>query len=204
MSTTDYEEKVTRFLQANEPVADMIQKRYMDGDRWDTAGALIFASCLAGFACHQAVKEDGGKFAITNAKTGKYYRSAAVNKYFGTSDFSIVVTIQMYAKLPNEELRDFFYTFDDRIENKGWAMADIDPQKFYLEIKEFWESIYAEHTSKCCEKASDYHLFFTLLLMRFLHSALKCGAPRDDLGKIALECSIYMALLDDDTFAPAA
>ena len=204
MFNKEFEEKVTAYLHANKPVADMIINKYMDPDGFDSANTLIFAACLAGFAVHQAVKEDGGKFSITNAKSGKYYRSNAVNKYLGTGVYSIVGTIQMYAKLPDEELRDFFYTFDDRIEEKGWAMRDINAQSFYLEIKEFWESIYTEHTRKCCKDTSDYQMFFALLLLRFLDNAVRCGAPRDDLGKIALECSIYMALLDDDTFAPAA
>ena len=204
MFTAQDEEKITRFINESKPVVEMIKSKYSHPDGVDPADALIFAASLAGFACHQAVKEEGGKFSVTTAKSGKYYRGSAINKYLGAGYYSLVGAIQIYAKLSNEELRDFFYTFDDRIEEKGWAMRDIEPKKFYLEIKEFWESIYTEHTRKCCKEPSDYQLYFAMVLQRFLDLALRCGAPKEDVGKISLECTCFMAIVDDDSFATAA
>lgn len=76
----------------------MIKSKYSHPDGVDPADGMIFAASLAGFACHQAVKEEDGKFSVTTAKSGKYYRGSAINKYLAQA---ITALSEQFRYMPN-------------------------------------------------------------------------------------------------------
>ena len=200
MFTAEQEEMLDRLFKASKPVELMIRERYTKNGFLDCGDSLIFSASLTGYAIHQAVKEEGIKFTVSETKNGKFYRSRNATVYYAGSFYNTVFAVQGYAELSKEELNDFFNKMETGIGKDGWKIGIFEPKSFYGEVKAFWDSIYSEYVKKNCKNTSEYSIFFVTILQHFLRYALDAGAPKGDAGRLAMECCFLTSLLEDDSF----
>ena len=70
----------------------------------------------------------------------------------------------------------------------------------YKMIKECWDGIQVTMTTRICKKPSEWPVLYGIVLQNIILEALKIGAPADEVKRIALECSIALSRMGEDTF----
>lgn len=53
--------------------------------------------------------------------------------------------------------------------------------------------------AKNCKSPSDWPVMFGIVLQNILNMSLEAGAPEDEAGRIAIECTVVISKMDDDS-----
>ena len=182
-------------------IVEMLKHVFTNQRGCDIRMALLFASGLAGYACHQAVKEEKGVFQVVKTNTGKkYYFGDDVNKYLLESPNSVVSLCNAVVGLPEEKVLAMVASFAENCGKEDMLICGFDPKTLYNQIRQCWEGIYGNMTSKYCKAPSEYPLLFGIVLQNILTLSVKAGAPKGDAGAIAVEVVNAIAKMDNDSF----
>ncbi len=199
---TDNEQQIVEKLANNAGhIVEMIKAYFTSIEGCDIRKALIFSSALAGHACHEAVKAENGKFTvITTSENKKFYFGDATNKYLIENDLSVVGFITAICQPAGEEVKSLFSDIASNIGTSDFSVCGMDPHPLYEDVHACWKGIDKNMTSKYCENPSEWPVLYGIVVQNILMSAIKCGAPKDEAGKMALECAIVFSKLDNDSF----
>lgn len=168
-------------------------------------GSLLYASGLAGYACHQAVKTSNETFVVVGtADHKKFYMGDALNKYLLEDKYSVLAFcngfFDNYAKgetRPDaiEIVKKGAAVIGDN-NYKIWNM--LQPKDVYCEIKNCWDGIYDNMTAVYCQSPQEWPVLFAIVLQNIMVMALEV-IPAPDLYSMALECAVYVSKMDDDS-----
>ena len=201
-SKKESEEKIVKRL-CNDAghIIEMLKHVFTTDKGLDIRKALIFSSSLAGYACHQAVIGEKKSFVIVETKDKKkFYFGDDVNKYLLENKNSVIGLCNAIVNLSNEDILKMVSDFAKNVGNEDMTLCGLEPQNIFNEVKQCWDGIYENMTSKYCKSPSEYPILFGIVLQNMLIIALKAGAPKDEAGKIAMECAIAVSKMDTDSF----
>lgn len=186
-------------------IINMFKHVFTTPQGFDVRKALLFASGLAGYACHQAVKANNEPFVVAETTDHKrFYMGDALNQYLLEGKYSVLAFCN-----------GFFDNFakgaarPDVIEIVKKAIAEIGnpdykiwesypPDYVYSEIKNCWEGIYANMTAVYCQNPQEMPVLFAIVLQNIMIIASQ-AAPGATIYSLALECAIYISKMDDDS-----
>ena len=179
----------------------MIKHVYTTEKGIEIQRALFTAAALAGFACHKAVKEEGGSFVKVETKAGKtFYFGDDVNKYLLENPYCIYSFVNAVAKIADEDSRAVVSSVAESIGNEDYKVwGSVSLEFAYNEAKSCFDGIYENMTSKVCEKPSEWPIYFGIVLQNIILDALKTGVPENVVALMALECACIVSKMDEDS-----
>lgn len=200
------EDDINRLLVSADEVMKVLVEKFTEERGVAIKQVLIYASGLAGFACHRAVKEISPnlfmKIGTNNGKT--YYFGDAVNKYFIESKYSVVNLCQGAYKsvAPDAEIPDVYDIISTVAKNVGddsyRIMGIVNPAEEYVEIKNYFNEIYESQIVKFCKTVQEEPVLLGIVLHKVLKTAMQLG-DRDNIFAVAIENACYISKMDDDS-----
>ena len=182
-------------------IVEMLKHVFTNQKGCDIRMSLLFASGLAGYACHQAVKEDTGAFQVVETNDGKkFYFGDDVNKYLLENPNSVVSLANAVVDLPEKKVLELVSSFAENCGKEDMLICGFSPEMLYNQIRQCWEGIYANMTSEYCKTPSEYPLLFGIVLQNILTLSVKAGAPKGEAGAIAVEVANAISKMDKDSF----
>lgn len=167
----------------------------------DMTVVMIYAAGLAGCACHEAVKAEGGTFAVAKTTNGQtFYLGDDVNKYLLENRLSVLSFISAICEGAVDDALAYVTAFVSSLGDPNLSVCDMTADSVYKMVKECWDGIYVTMTTRICKKPSEWPVLYGIVLQNIMREALQIGAPADEVKRIALECSIALSRMGDDTF----
>ena len=167
----------------------------------DICRALIFTAGLTGHACHQAVKAEKGSFVIVTTKDGKrYYFGDHLNRYLMEDPLSIMNCCIAVSDISRDEVLSIISDCAKHIGEENFTVCGYKPKSLYEEVSSCWEGIFDNMTSKYCESPGEWPVLFGIVLQNIMFLAIDAGAPKEEVGRIAVECAVAVSKMDEDTF----
>lgn len=196
------EEQVLKRLAGNAGhMIEMFKAHFNTSNGVDIFSALIFTSALAGHACHRAVKAEGGVFSVVSTKTGKnFYFGDDVNKYLLESRLSVVSFCTAVTDVTGDDVLKIAADQAMRIGAESNKICGYDPGPLYEQVSQCWDGIYDNMISKYCNSSAEWPILFGIVLQNILIAAINAGAPKDEAGRIAVECAMAVSKMDSDSF----
>ena len=166
---------------------------------------LAHASGLAGYACHKAVVENHEEFVLLGTNNGKkYYFGDSVNKYLLENKLSVLCFINgAYNYIcPGKELPDASTTIKRAVSVVGDDKYKIWdrylPEEVFKAIKECWDGIFENMTSKYCKNPSEWPILFGIVLQNIMLGEMKFSNP-ENIYSAVLECTLFVSKMDVDS-----
>ena len=195
------EEKMIKRLSGHAGnIIDMLKAVFKTPRGSDIRMVLIFASGLAGCACHEAVIKEKGCFAIVSTKNGKrFYFGDDVNKYLLESRLSVVGSCQAVTDVTQEEVMEIVSSFAENVGNSDLAICGFQIGMLYKQIKQCWDGIFNNMTNAYCKSPSEWPVLYGIVTQEVLRQAMSVGAPSKEAGKMAIECAVAISKMDKDS-----
>ncbi len=172
---------------------------------FDAQRGLLFASGLAGYACHQAVKAANGNFVVVGTNDNKkFYMGDDVNKFLLEGQYSILSACRGFYQqaAPGEDVPDVIPLVQRAASVLGdpaYRIWNVFPPAYvYGEIKNCWDGIYDNMTVKYCESPEEWPVLFAIVLQNMLMICSKVITPADAF-RLAMECALFLSKMDEDS-----
>ena len=194
------EQKLNRISKHAGTVLQMITHYFTTPRGVDATKALIFTASLAGHACHRAVIAEHGTFAEVTTKDGrKFYFGDDLNKYLLESPLSVVALSNAVTGFSVDKVIEIVKEYTEHFGEENFKVCEIEPKVLFDEAVACWDGIYDNMTSKYCKNPSEWPILFGIVLQNILMMCLKAGAPKDEAGKIAVECAVAVSKMDKES-----
>ena len=200
-SRKETDDKILKRLSANAGNAVNMFKAYFNTTKGlDARMALIFTSALAGLACHKAVEANHEKFMRVTTSTGKnFYFGDDLNKYLLEGSLNVVGFITAVTDIDREDVISIVSDVANNV-GKEFKVCGFEPKELYDQVRDCWEGIYDNMTFQYCKSPSEWPILFGIVVQNILMTAIKAGAPKQEAGKIAIECALAVSKMDKDSF----
>ncbi len=200
-SRKETNEQIVKRISANAGnVVNMFKAYFNTPKGLDATKALIFTSALAGFSCHKAVEANHEKFMRVTTNEGKnYYFGDDLNRYLLESSLSVIGFITVVTGITREEVLSIVAGFADNV-GKEYKVCGFEPKQLYDQVSDCWEGIFENMTSRYTRSPSEWPILFGIVVQNILITALNAGAPKEEAGKIAIECAVAVSKMDRDSF----
>jgi len=180
-------------------VVEMLLNSFKTSKGIDIKLALLFASGLAGFACHQAVLADGGEFDVEETEGGrKFYFGADINKYLFENETSIYSFCSALGGLDQAKLIGMIENITGGIEDNDRKIWNFTPESVYKNILECWDKNFENMILKNCTAPSEWPELMGIALQNIMIEAGKV-APKEEVARLAMECVIMISMMRDDS-----
>ncbi|MCH5325351.1 MAG: hypothetical protein J1E39_09055 [Eubacterium sp.] len=171
----------------------------------DVQKALLYASGLAGYACHQTVKASKEPFVVLEtAEHKKFYMGDALNKYLYEDRYSVLAFcngfFDNFAKgEPRPDVMDIIKKSAAEVGNKNHTIwGAYQPRQVYAEIKNCWDGIYDNMTAAYCQSPQEWPVLFAIVLQNIMITAAQV-IPKPAVYRLALECAVDISKMDNDS-----
>lgn len=162
---------------------------------------LMLAAGMAGYACHQAVKENKEPLIFTETKDGKkFFFGDAVNFYLLENPYSVLNLLSGYYKnktdkeVSSSDIKKFVSQGINNIADKDFLLAKrFHPSDIYQMVFDCWHGIYDNMTSRYCKTADEWSVLYAIVLQNILNHM--DGKPEQLFNK-AVECALYLSKMD--------
>lgn len=187
-------------------IISMFKSVFNTPEGFDIQKALIYASGLAGYACHQAVKANHETFVVIGGSSDnkKFYMGDDLNKYLLEDKHSVLAFCNGFfdnfakgesrpdvLKIVKKEITEIY--------NDHYKIWNIfKPKDVYCAVKECWDGIYDNMTAVYCQNPQEWPVLFAIVLQNIMITALEV-IPASTLYTTALECAIYISKMDSDS-----
>ena len=200
-SRKETDEQILKRISANAGNAVNMFKAYFNTPQGlDARKALIFTSALAGFSCHKAVEANHEKFMRVTTDSGKnYYFGDDLNRYLLESNLNVIGFITAVTGLDREDVLAIVSDFANNV-GSDFKVCGFEPKDLYDQVSECWDGIFDNMTSRYCKSPSEWPILFGIVVQNILMTAIGAGAPKDEAGKIAVECAVAVSKMDKDSF----
>lgn len=200
-SRKETDEQILKRISANASnVINMFKAYFNTPKGLDARMALIFTSSLAGYACHKAVEANHEQFMRVTTTSGQnFYFGDDLNKYLLESSLNVVGFITAVTDIDSEEVISIVSDFANNV-GKEYKVCGFEPKWLYDQVSDCWGGIYDNMTSKYCKSPSEWPILFGIVVQNILMTAINAGAPKQEAGKIAIECAVAVSKMDEDSF----
>ena len=155
----------------------------------------------AGYACHEAVCAEHGKFSVITIPNGeKYYFGDDVNKYLLENDTSVIGFCNAAAELPEETVLDLIDSYAREIGSEDMKVCGLKPAVLYKKIDSCWRGIFDSMTNQYCQSPSEWPVLFGIVTYNLLYTACEAGAPKEKVTKMAIRCAAALSKMGRDTY----
>lgn len=196
------DEKISRIAKNAGNIVDMLGNAYKTEKGVDGLKILLFASGLAGYACHRAVKDSGKPFVEVKSTDGRiYYLGDDVNYYLLQGKSSVLSFMNgLYNMVcPDKELPNFAVILQNVTLHFGeddYKIAGVvSPDVLFPEVVNCFDGIFENMTSKYCEGEDEWPILFGIALQNVMNEVMKVGNP-DLVYNVALECLLFISKMD--------
>ena len=186
-------------------IINMFKSVFNTPKGFDIQKALLYASGLAGYACHQAVKANNEPFIVAGTVDNKkFYMGDTLNKYLLEDKYSVLAFCNgFFDNFAKGESRPDAIEIVKKevamIGDNNYKIWNIyQPSDVYSEIKNCWDGIYDNMTAVYCQNPQEWTVLFAIVLQNIMVIALKV-IPAPALYSSALECAIYISKMDFDS-----
>lgn len=186
-------------------IINMFKSVFNTSKGLDIQKSLLYASGLAGYACHQAVKASNETFVVVGTSDNKkFYMGDALNKYLLEDKYSALAFCNgFFSNFAKGESRPDAIEIVKKeiavIGDKNYKIWNIhQPKEVYSEIKNCWDGIYDNMTAVYCQSPQEWPVLFAVVLQNIMLIALD-AIPAATLYNMALECAIYISKMDSDS-----
>lgn len=171
----------------------------------DAVKMMLYASGMAGYACHQAVKALHQPFTVVTLADGtKRYAGDALNHFLLEDRYSVLAYLDGFFEHfgQGEEKPDphavvrWAAQMLGTDEEKIWGI--YDPRMVYPHIRECWDGIYHNMTEKFCQSPEEWPVLFAIVLQNIMVE-VPAEVPRRELYETALECALIISKMDEDS-----
>ncbi|MCR4646568.1 MAG: hypothetical protein K5695_14365 [Oscillospiraceae bacterium] len=172
---------------------------------FDAQRGLLYASGLAGYACHQAVKATGGKFVVVETDAHKkFYMGDDVNKYLLEDKYSVLSFCNGFFEQAAKDAEapavvPLIRRAASVIGDKEYRIWNTFPPAFvYTEVRNCWDGIYDNMTAKYCESPEEYPVLFGIVLQNMMKIAAQVITP-EEAFRLSMECALFVSKMDEDS-----
>lgn len=166
----------------------------------DIQRVVLYASGLAGIACHEAVKANRGSFQVAETKDGKkYYFGDDLNKYLLESQYSVNSFCDGIHKLPEADTMAIVQKVAATVGTDNFKIWNsLIPADVYKQVKSCWDGIFDNMIGKNCQSAAEWPVLMGIVLQNVMATAFTV-APKDEVAKMAKECAFILSKMDQDS-----
>ena len=165
---------------------------------------IVYAAAMAGYACHQAVKEEGGTFTVLSSKDGKrFFTGEDVNFYLMNNPYSVYSFLSGWYEKANrgQKTPDPTYVITrsaSALGKNGYRICDLyPPADVYHAAKNCWDGIYENMILHYCPEPKNWPVLFSIVLQNILLATT--GGDQERLFRFCLEIILYVSKMDDDS-----
>lgn len=168
--------------------------------------ALMYASGLAGYACHNTVKQiSPNAFVVVEMKNGKkFYYGDAPNHFLLENKYSILswcVSAYQYSyqdrSLP--DVNQIIATVAEHIGDETFQIwGEWDASRAYSEIRNCYQQIYETMTAKYCKNVKEEPVLFGIVLQDIMVRLMPV-ANGDEIFTFALQNACYISKMDEES-----
>ena len=195
------EQLLDRLAKHAGPVQSVFLAKFSRKSSIDMNRALVFSAAFAGHACHRAAKEGKGNYAVVTTKDGKnFYFGDSVNRYLLENRLSVVNFILAASEISTEDVLSIVAEFASMIGSEDLSVCGYEPRSVYEAVSQCWEDIFDDMTSKYCDSPEEWPILFGIVLHTILQMAIDAGKPKEESGRIAVECALALSRMDKDSF----
>lgn len=185
-------------------VVEMLKGTLKGPQGTDMTIVLLYAAGLAGCACHEAVKAEGGTFAKATTTNGRsYYLSDDVNKYLLENPISVCGFVKAVSSITDDDVRALVVAVVQSLGTDDFKIWGMEPDGVYKGIRQCWDGILETMTKPWCKRPSEWPIFYSIVLQNVILQAISIGAPADEIGKMAMSCAIPVSRMDTDSLVSA-
>jgi len=193
------EQRMQRLCGRAGGVVEMLLNSFKTPKGIDIKLALLFASGLAGFACHQAVLADGGEFKVETTGDGrKFYFGDDINKYLFENETSIFSFCNALGGINQVDLVGMIEDIVGGIDDDDRKIWNLTPESVYKNILECWDKNFESMILKNCSEPSEWPELLGIVLQNIMIEAGKV-APKENVARLAMECVIKISMMRDDS-----
>ena len=185
-------------------IVNMLKSIFNTSTGFDIQKSLLYASGLAGYACHQAVKAGNETFVVVETSDHKkFYMGDALNKYLLEDKYSVLAFCNgFFSNIAKGESRPDALEIVKKviavIGDKNYKIWNIyQPNEAYSEIKNCWDGIYDNMIAAYCQSPQEWPVLFAVVLQNIMLIAIDT-IPIATLYNMVLECAIYISKMDSD------
>lgn len=181
-------------------VIELLKAQLRGPQGTDMTFVLLYAAGLAGIACHEAVKAEGGTFAVATTTSGKnYYLGDDVNRHLLESRTSVLSFVNAVCEGVADDVPALVSSIVLTMGTDKLNVWGMTPESVYERVKQCWDGIFHTMTSLYCKQPSDWPVFYGIVLQNVILQSISVGAPRDEVGKMAMECAAVLSRMDVDS-----
>ena len=194
-----HEAKMNRLCEKASGIVVMLLNDFRNPQGIDIKLSLLFAAGLAGYACHQAVKAEGGSFQIAEGSNGKkYYYGEDINKYLFENDTSIYSFCSALGGIDQAKLVSMVERIVGGLQDTKITIWNLTAESVYKNIREFWEKNFDSMIFAGCEEPAEWPVLMGIVLQNIMIEAGKV-APKEEVARLAMECVISISTMDEDS-----
>ena len=195
------EQKLQRLSEHAGRILNMFKAFFKTPKGIDIRRALAFTAALAGHACLQAVKANNGSFAVVETEDGKrFYFGDDLNRYLLEDRLSVVNFIFAVSDISQDDVLSIVAGFANQVGAEDLLVCGYAPKSLYEQVNSCWEGIFDNMTSKYCESPAEWPILYGIVLQNIMLTAIDAGAPKNEVGKISVECAVAVSKMDKDSF----
>ncbi len=167
---------------------------------------VVFAGALAGYACHQVVRENHEPFIVigtTNNK--KFYLGNPLNAYVLENQYSVLGMMNAAFRhlCPDQKVPDvepIITKVVSSLGNDDYKIAGAyNPVELYKAVKECWVSIFPIAVKTSCETPTEWSVLFALTMQKVLYLAIQNANQAEKFYTAGIESAIFISKMDDDS-----
>lgn len=194
------EQKVKRLSQNAGNIVEMLKAPFRGPKGLDITGPVIYAAGLSGIASHEAVKALNGSFQQVGLNDNrKFYFGDDVNKYLMESVTSVYSFINAVAGMSQDELTELVRKAANSLGDDEFTILTKKPDHLYREIKDCWDGIFDNMTSRYCKSPDEWPILFSIVLQNLITTALSVGAPKEEVRDSSMMCALVLSKMDNDS-----
>ncbi len=170
---------------------------------------IVYACAMAGYACHQAVKQGGGEFVLLTTKDGRhFFVGDDVNFYLLENPYSVYSFLSGWFERANRARKSpdpssVVARCASAIGNDDYRICDLyTPEKVYTAARDCWNGIFENLILHYCPEPHKWPVLFAIVLQNILLNTT--GGDQEKLFKFCLEIILFISKMDDDSLAPVS
>lgn len=162
----------------------------------------LYASGLAGIACHETVKALGKSMTVVETKDGKkFYMGDELNKYLHENMFAVTRMVRAVTETPEDVLMAVLKKQTETLGTEQFKVSGgLDPYDLYKNVKNCWNGIFDNMTKRYCESPEEWPIFFAIVLQNVVKESMELASKEEIFNTVA-EVACALSKMDDDSLA---
>lgn len=166
--------------------------------------SLLYASGLAGYACKEAIKDQGKlRIKIKTNDDLSFYFGEEINNYLIKNDTSIYSFCSAVTDMPKDEMYEILSNVSNNISIGNLYVGDKTASSVYSLIKPYFEGIFDNMTNAYCKSSDEWPILYGIVLQQIIKEEIDKGNSPSNIRLEAMECVAIISRMDHDSLPDA-